>query len=110
MKENRILRILRDSIWEFVAVIVGIVAIIAMYNVSFSEQEKRALQLVILTNTSLVEVEPSVSENIRIYYGERLISNLSVITIKLENTGNQPTYCSGSGSSGPEKCRYSQRE
>ncbi|MBD3309538.1 hypothetical protein GF348_24375 [candidate division KSB3 bacterium] len=83
-------RFLRDNIWQFVGVIVSVIAILATYHIFFRQRPVKALQVVILANTSLVEVKQDMAEKITVSYEGKTISNLSVVQLKIENTGNQP--------------------
>ena len=81
---------LRDNKWQTIVSIFGIlVTIFVAYNIFFLEKEVKSLQAVILANTSLVEIEPTVANDIEILYKEQPISNLTLIQVKLENDGNQ---------------------
>jgi hypothetical protein len=56
---------------------------------SYLQRDVKALQIVILANTSLVEVEESIARNIKIFYDNLPIDDLTLIQVKLENSGNQ---------------------
>jgi hypothetical protein len=86
----RVLQILRDQIWQFVSALVGALAILTAYHVFILQQEVKALQVVILASTSLVEVEQSVAEEIEVLYKDQTVTNLSLFQVKVENSGNQP--------------------
>jgi hypothetical protein len=86
---KRVNDILRDNIWQFVSVIVGIIAIFVAYDIFFRDREVKALQIVILASSSLVEVEPSIAQDIEISYRNQAVNNLSLIQVKVENIGNQ---------------------
>jgi hypothetical protein len=84
---------LRDWIWQnpdaTAAIFFGILSIVVAYNVFFLEQAVKSLQVTILSSTSLVEIERSVAEDIVVLYKGQPVDNLSLVTVKLENTGNQ---------------------
>ncbi len=82
-------RIVRDPIWQFISVGIGIVGLIALIISFFLGQEFKALEVVILASTSLVEVDPSVAENIRVLYKDKPVSNLSLFQTRIENRGTQ---------------------
>jgi hypothetical protein len=84
-----ILSIIRDDIWEFVSAVVGIIAILVAYNIFFLQREVKSLQIVILANSSLVQVEPSIAQDIKIFYKGFPTANLSLVQVKVENNGNQ---------------------
>jgi hypothetical protein len=86
---NRILQVLRDQAWQFVGSLIGALAIFATYHVFFLERDVKALQVVVLADTSLVGVERSVAEEITILYGDQAITNLSLFQVKVENNGTQ---------------------
>lgn len=83
------LRILRDNTWQFVGAIFSALAILVTYNIFFLEREVKELQVVILASTSLVEVEQSITEDIKVLYKDQPIANLSLVQVKVENSGNQ---------------------
>ena len=79
----------RDPIWQFIGSILAALAIVASYHIFFSGQERRGLRVVLLANSSLVEVEPTVAEEIRVYYQDKEVSNLSLVQVLIENTGTE---------------------
>lgn len=82
-------QVIRDPGWEFVGVVLAIIfGLIAIYQFILG-REVVALQIVVLSNTSLIEIEPSIVDEISIEYQDQPVDNLSLIQIKLENTGNQ---------------------
>jgi hypothetical protein len=89
-KGRGVLKILRDSIWQFVGAVVGIVAVLVAYNIFFLQREVKSLQIVILASSSMVAVEPTVAQDIKILYRDQPAQNLSLIQVKVENNGNQP--------------------
>jgi len=88
-RDSLIIRILRDNSWQFVGVVVAILATLVAYYIFSQEREVKALQIVILANTSLVEIEPIIAEDIRLIYRDEPAVNLSLIQVKVENVGNQ---------------------
>lgn len=94
---SQILRMFRDPIWQFVGAFAGIVGVIisimavllSSYHTFRLQQEVKAFQIVILAATSLVEVEPSVAEEIKLFYRDEPIENLSLFQLKVENSGTQ---------------------
>jgi hypothetical protein len=80
---------LRDPIWQFIAVPVALVAIVWTIYTFFFAKPVRSLSFVVLSNTSLVQVQGSVSNDTTVLYKGQPIHNLSIVTVKLENDGNQ---------------------
>jgi len=86
---SRILRVLRDPVWQFVGTLMGVMGILATYHVISLQHDTKALQVMILARTSLVEVEQSVAEEITILYRDQTIADLSLFQVKVENSGTQ---------------------
>jgi hypothetical protein len=80
---------LRDPVWQFIGALIGAVTLFATFYFFFVQREVKSLQVVILSNTSLVEVEQSIASRIKIMYEDQSIANLSLFQVKLENNGNQ---------------------
>ena len=83
------LNYLRDSIWQFISVIIAVILFLISLYLSYLQRDVKALQVVILANTSLVEVEESIARNIKIFYDNLPIDDLTLIQVSLENSGNQ---------------------
>jgi len=84
------MNVLRDQVWQFIGAFLGLITLGATIYLFLFGQQTKILQVVVLANTSLVEVEQTVAQNIRISYKGEDISNLSLVQIKLENIGNKP--------------------
>lgn len=88
---SRIGLFLNNQIVQFILTsLLSIGAILAAYNIFFLEKNVKSLEVVILSTTSLVEVEQSVAQDINIIYRDESVTSLSVIQVSLENTGNVP--------------------
>lgn len=85
---------LRDSIWQFVAVPVALLttaaAIVGAYLIYEWQLDVYSLEAVILSKSSLVSVAEGYGQEIEVRYQGQPVDNLSLVDIKLENTGNQP--------------------
>lgn len=81
--------VLRDQIWQFAGALLALITLGVTVYLFFFGQQFKALQVVILANTSLVEVEQSIAQNIKISYKGDDISNLSLVQLKLENIGSK---------------------
>jgi hypothetical protein len=90
------LKILQDSSWQFVGVVVSLIAtllsVVATYG-SFqqpSRENLKALQVVILANIPVVQVDPSVASPPEIVYEGESVTNIFQVDVMVENYGNQP--------------------
>ncbi|MEK7325726.1 MAG: hypothetical protein AAB217_10775 [Chloroflexota bacterium] len=81
----------RYPIWELVTILVGVIAILATYDVFTRSEQFKDLRIVTLASTSLVEIRDSgTSSEIKVLYAGKQIDNLSLFQIKIENTGTEP--------------------
>jgi hypothetical protein len=79
-------------VWEPLGVLVGIIAIVITYAIFLRSQEVKNIQIVTLTDTSLVDISNLVQSQISISYSGRniAITNLSLVQVKVENSGTIP--------------------
>src|SRR4051812_11454226 len=85
-----VVKFFRDQIWQFISVIVGIVALLWTIQIYTQDKPIYDLQVVILSNSSLVRITTGFTNQIHIMYENRVAENLSLVDIKIENSGNQP--------------------
>lgn len=85
-------KILRDPVWQFIGAFLTLVGLgIAGYALYHQLYDPNfGLQAVILTNTSLVSVAQDYSDEIEVSFKGQPADNLSLVDVKIENTGNQP--------------------
>ena len=84
-----LLRVLRDPIWQSIGVAIAIVTFIISIMVSYLIQDSKKIEVITLANTSLIEVERSISQDIQVLYKGENVSDLSFIQVKLENVGDE---------------------
>lgn len=80
--------ILERQIWQFVGVIVGLIAIVITLWLDRANRDIKELTVSTVINSSLVEIEPVVARDIQVLYKNREVHNLSLIVVRIENTGN----------------------
>lgn len=84
---NTLIRFFRDSIWGGIGVVIGVIALgFAVY--TLYDLPTKSLDITILSVSSPVQVDPSVAQDIVLTYKGKVINNLSIITVKIENTGS----------------------
>jgi len=79
----------QHPLWQVTGVVAAILAVIATYHTFNQSQEIKQVEVVKLADTSLIEIEEEVVQDISISYKDHPISNLSLFQVKLENSGNQ---------------------
>jgi hypothetical protein len=80
------LRLLRDSSWQFWGVIISILSLIFSVYVFFYPNTK-AIEIAILANAPLVEINPGATDKITVLYGTRPVENPLLLQVRLENVG-----------------------
>jgi hypothetical protein len=91
---NKILSFLRDQIWQFIGAVLGLTAILVAYNIFFLQKPVKNVQIVLLSNASLVDVNPEIVDNIEVYYKGDLAKNITLLDFQILNDGNQPIVAS----------------
>jgi hypothetical protein len=87
--------LLRDPIWQFVGAIVAIAAIGISIVLFYLGQPKHELQVLEDISTSLVDVRPEAEGLIEIFYKGKAVPNVSLIQLRIRNSGNQAILPSG---------------
>jgi hypothetical protein len=85
---------MKINILQLIGILVGIVAIIAAYNIFFLGRPLKALQIVIDTASPLVNIRPEASGTIQILYNGQAVTNPELLQIEIRNSGNQPILVS----------------
>lgn len=80
----------RDPRWQAAGVIVGALLAILPFLFSVYILPKKELQVIIDSSTSLVDVRPEAVNDIEIRYKGQLVTNASVMQVRVVNSGNQP--------------------
>lgn len=82
------MRFLKDPVWTFVAVIVGVIAIVV--TIVLSDRPIKKLRVDILSNSPLVSINTEAPKELQILYKAKPVQTLSVILLRLVNTGTEP--------------------
>lgn len=86
--------ILRDPIWQFWGVIVGILGLLVAIIIYLLQRNKKRLTYSILTSTPLLSVDDEIKGDIKIQYKKSFIQNIHLVVLKIENRGS--TYIASS--------------
>lgn len=82
--------ILRDSIWQFVGIILAVIAIAISLIVYFLQRSKKSLSYELVYDTQLFTDTEELKEDFKIYYKDRPITQAGIIVLRIVNDGNQP--------------------
>lgn len=80
---------IRDPVWQFIGTVIGIIALLASIFFYVQSQQLKSLQIVFLANVSAVVIDDVVENKIQINYEDKKVDNLSLLTVKVKNIGNQ---------------------
>ena len=75
--------------WSLVGAIATIGAIIAAFVIYYLQKSKKRLSYEIISNTQLVGIENKVQDKIKIFYEDKLVENVHLVSIRFDNDGNQ---------------------
>jgi hypothetical protein len=81
---------LRDPVWQFVAAVVGVVAVVATIWVWQASQSDKALSYEVLSAASVVNVQPGVQRAVEVRVNGVPVSDPSLAVVRLRNTGDAP--------------------
>jgi hypothetical protein len=86
--EYPILSLLRDSIWQFVGVILVIITIIVSVVIYLLQKNRKSLTYEILSETALLSVAKEVEDKIQILFEGNTVKRVHIILVQISNTGN----------------------
>src|SRR5688572_9000676 len=84
------MKIFKDPVWQFVGVVVAVIALIATVIIYLIDRPVKRLQVQILSNSPLISVNTDISSQIQILYNDKPVQSLSLILLRFENVGNEP--------------------
>jgi len=84
------MKILKDPVWQFIGVVVAVIALIATVIIYLIDRPVKRLQVQILSNSPLISVNTDISSQIQILYKDKPVQTLSLILLRFENVGNEP--------------------
>lgn len=78
---------LRDPVWQFVGVVVGIATFVIAI---FWQQKRKKIAYEIISNTRLLSVKDEVKSRLQILFDQQPVNNLNLVILKIYNAGNEP--------------------
>ena len=84
------MKFLKDPVWQFIGVIIAILAIITSVVLYLQDKSVKELQIDVLSNSPLISIDGDIQKGIQVFYKDKPVQTLSVILLKIENTGNEP--------------------
>ncbi|MBC8492204.1 MAG: hypothetical protein H8D43_00350 [Chloroflexi bacterium] len=81
---------MRDSIWEFVGVVVAAVAVLISVLIVLIQRRKKAVSYQVYSTSSLLDVANGLEDELQILFEGIPVRRLHLILALFTNTGNQP--------------------
>jgi len=81
---------LRDPLWQFFAVIVGIIAIAISIIIFYSQRQYKELSHEIISSSPLLTKSKEIEGNVQILFDNKPVNNVYLVVLKLINSGNIP--------------------
>jgi hypothetical protein len=80
--------ILRDQIWQFVGVVLALIAIIISIVLYLKQKTKKELSYKIVNWSSILSLKEQDQGDIKLLYKDHVVKNADLIICKIANTGN----------------------
>jgi hypothetical protein len=87
---NLLADILRDPLWQFIGVVIALVAILISIILFIKSRNKKVLSYGIISTTPLLSVGREIKKDVQILYKDKPIQQVHLILLKLINSGNVP--------------------
>jgi hypothetical protein len=82
--------LVRDPLWNFVGVVLAIIALLVTIVIFIVQRKKKRLSYQVISLTSLLGLKEEIAGKIKVLYEGNEVTNVHLFEIKLINTGNQP--------------------
>ena len=82
--------ILRDPIWQFIAVILALAAILISIFLYQKQRRRKALSYEIISRTPLLSMEEEVKGKLQILFDKKPVQQVHLIVVRIVNSGNLP--------------------
>jgi hypothetical protein len=76
--------------WQFITVIVGIIAIAITIIIYYSQRQYKDLSYEIISNSPLITKSKEIESNVQIFFDKKPVNNVYLVILKLFNSGNIP--------------------
>ena len=82
--------ILRDPIWQFIAVIIALMTIPVSIILYWKQRRRKALSYEIVSVTPLLSIKEEIKGKMRILFENKPVQQVYLILVKITNSGNLP--------------------
>jgi hypothetical protein len=78
---------LRDSIWQFILSLLGIVVAVLIYRL---QQSKKSLSYQLLSDTTLLKKGEGIAGKVQVFFEEKIVEDAHLVVARISNDGNTP--------------------
>src|SRR2546425_10907232 len=78
--------ILRDPVWQFIAVIIALIAII----VTLTQRYRKEIVYDIISDTPILSIKEEVKNRVKVLFDDKPMTNARLIILRIWNSGNVP--------------------
>lgn len=82
--------ILRDSVWQFIGAVLGLIAVAATLLIYFLQKTRKELSYDIIFNTNLLSINAKIKDSMQVNWRGKEINGLNLLIVRLRNSGNTP--------------------
>ena len=80
--------LLRDSIWQFIGAIIGIVALLTSIILSLLSKKRKKLTYEFSSPQSVISINSKYHDDLKVYYKNDEVTNLTLLNLRISNTGS----------------------
>lgn len=88
------LELLRDPVWQFVGSVLAVAALMATFVIYQLQRQRKSLSYELISKTHLLTVREELEGKLQVLYEGEPARSLSILVLKLWNSGNQPLLAS----------------
>ena len=84
------IELFRDPLWQFIGVIIGILALTATVVIFINQRKRKSLSYEVISSSSLLSVKEEIEGKLRILYEDSPVKKVHLIVLRIFNSGNTP--------------------
>ena len=81
---------MRIGNWEFVSIVIAVLGILVSVVIPLLQRDLKKLEVNVVSATSLIDLNDAIKDKVQVLYEDKPVTNLSVINVRIRNSGNQP--------------------
>ena len=77
------LEIIRDSLWQFITIVIAIIAIIISIILYLIQRRRKSLSWEIISNTPLLSIDEEIKGDLQILFAGKPVQDIQLIILKI---------------------------